>query len=254
VPVYLRSILRLTFLLSEYYNNDVNMKFVSFITRYLFILCIPFLLISAGIAWCANSLWLYQYGFQKYDVSAATGLTSDQLKFIGKEFIHYFNSGEEYINIIITEDSTSFSLFTEEETVHFKDVKSLIRLDYTVLAASLAYFLLYIAVYLARRKESFGIFLARNITWGCGLTLFLMLMIGIGTLLDFDRLWLQFHFLAFTNDFWSASGYMLLLFPEEFWYTEVTITAIFVVSLAFIMGISSIAFIKLRRKRIQSSH
>jgi hypothetical protein len=47
-------------------------------------------------------------------------------------------------------------------------------------------------------------------------------LLGIGVLIDFRWLWRQFHFLAFSNDFWSAEGYMLLLFPSGFWYDAIT--------------------------------
>ena len=48
-----------------------------------------------------------------------------------------------------------------------------------------------------------------------------MLLLGAGALLDFDHLFLRFHLFAFTNEFWSAEGYMLLLFPGGFWYDAV---------------------------------
>jgi len=41
---------------------------------------------------------------------------------------------------------------------------------------------------------------------------------GIGTLLNFDTLFYDFHLIAFSNSFWSAEGNMLLLFPGGFWY------------------------------------
>ena len=54
------------------------------------------------------------------------------------------------------------------------------------------------------------------------MTLALVLALGLGTLFGFGQLFYQFHLLVFSNEYWSAEGYMLLLFPGGFWY-DVTI-------------------------------
>ncbi|HEY96432.1 MAG TPA: DUF1461 domain-containing protein, partial [Dehalococcoidia bacterium] len=76
--------------------------------------------------------------------------------------------------------------------------------------------LVYSGVYLYRRKG--GGLIAWNTLIGGGVTLVLILALWLGSLWDFDRLFHQFHLIAFSNDFWSAKGYMLKLFPGGFWY------------------------------------
>ena len=48
--------------------------------KWLFIICLPALLLSASISWAVNSQWLYQYGFDRYDVSRTTGLEQGELE------------------------------------------------------------------------------------------------------------------------------------------------------------------------------
>ena len=43
-------------------------------------LCLPVLLLTASIGWAANSLWLYEYGFDRYGVSQTTGLAEVELE------------------------------------------------------------------------------------------------------------------------------------------------------------------------------
>ena len=99
------------------------MRVIASIARWLFMLSLPALLISASIGWGVNSLWLYKYGFQKYGVSQTTGLAPTELDKVAAGLISYFNSGEEYASITVSKDGKSFQLFTREETIHFRDVK-----------------------------------------------------------------------------------------------------------------------------------
>ena len=42
------------------------------------------------------------------------------------------------------------------------------------------------------------------------------------SLMDFDALWTRFHQIAFRNDLWQldpSRDYLIMLFPEPFWFT-----------------------------------
>ncbi|HEY33438.1 MAG TPA: DUF1461 domain-containing protein [Dehalococcoidia bacterium] len=194
------------------------MKILGVTARWLFVLCLPFLLLTGSIWWWANSHWLYTSGFERYDVSQNTGLSEVELERIATELIDYFNSPEEYVNITANKDGQSFELFTEEEIIHFCDVKGLFRLDFYVLLGTGIFVVGYAAVSLLWRRPQYWRGLAWATLVGGGITLVLMLALGVGTLLDFDQLFLKFHLLSFSNEFWSTEGYMVLLFPHDFWY------------------------------------
>jgi len=201
--------------------------------KWLFVLCLPVTLITGSIWWVANSQWLYTSGFSKYDVSSTTDLTEGELEKAAAGLISYFNSPEQYADISVIKNGQSIELFTDEEIIHFYDVKKLFQLDFRVFLGTLIYILLFTLVTLLRRQWQKA---AKTTLIGSGFTLFLILLLGIGALLDFDQLFLQFHLFAFTNEFWSAEGNMLLLFPGGFWYDAVIYCGIVVIVAALILA------------------
>jgi integral membrane protein (TIGR01906 family) len=237
----------LPFIRAEVYNiyNMETMKVLRVIGYIVIILALPVLLLSSSLAWGFNSHWLYNYGFEKYGVSESTGLPAAELNKAADALINYFNSSDEYIAVTVTADGRTFELFTQEEKVHFKDVKQLIKLDYKVLYISLAIvvvlaFLLVVGDF---RNNWRG--LAKTLVWGSILSVVLIIVIALASFFNFDNLFLQFHYLAFTNEFWSANGYMLMLFPGDFWYNAAFICIAFMAGLALIVGGLSFLSLKL---------
>ncbi len=212
------------------------MKILTLVTRWLFVICLPLLLLSASIGGAANSISLYKYGFEKYNVSQTTGLSEAELDRAARGLIGYFNSGEEYINLTVVKDGQLFTLFNEREVIHLKDVKDLFRLDYWVFLGALLYSLVYTGLFLwlgGRRL------VARGLLWGGGLTLGLMLLLGLSTMLNFDQVFLQFHLFSFSNELWQlnpAQDYLIMLFPRGFWYDATIFIAIATAVGAVVLG------------------
>lgn len=231
-------------------GKEEILKIFRVLAKWMFILCIPPFLLTASIGGSANSLWLYQYGFHRHGVSQASGLADAELEKVATGLIHYFNSGEEYFNIIVIKNDKPFELFNEREVAHLKDVKGLIRLDYWVWLGTLVYFLAYAGVSLFWRKDWRRLALA--VVWGAGATLVLMLALGLGTLLGFDRLFLQFHLLSFANDLWMLDptrDYMIMIFPWGFWYDAFLVWALVTTVGALILGGVSGRYLLARRRR-----
>ena len=220
--------------------------------KWLFILCLPILLLTASIGWAANSLWLYKAGFHKYNVSQTTGLAQSELGKAATGLISYINSGEEYISLAVIKDGEPFELFNKKEVVHLWDVKGLIWLDYWVLLGTLIYTLAYVGVCLLLRKRRYWRRLAWGVIGGSGITLFLMLALGLGTLLNFAQLFLQFHFISFTNELWQldpAKDYLIMLFPQGFWYdATVVCTLTTAVGAVVLGGVSGGCLLSIRRQ------
>ena len=230
------------------------MKIAVFIARIVFVVCLPVLLLTAVIAVEVNSSLLYTHGFEKYDVRQSLAenglnLTDDDMAGIARGFIHYFNSSEEYISLTVQQNNETVALFNNEEIIHFKDVKKLFRFDYNVLLGTFCYCLLFTLVGIFWKKGKNRNNLAGDTIKGSVLSLGLMLLLGIGALVDFDSLFYQFHLLVFTNSFWSAEGNMLLLFPDGFWYDAAVYIVIAIALLAVILGGISWAYLHYHRKR-----
>jgi len=218
------------------------LKILGIVARWLFILCLPILLLSASLGWAVNSHWLYKYGFHKYNVSQTTGLAELELDKVARGLISYFNSDDEDITLTVVKDGEPFELFTPEEVIHFKDVKGLIWLDYWLLLGTLVYILAYAGVSLFWRKDR------RQLAWGLvggsGITLALMLAFGLGIRFGFGELFYQFHLVFFSNEFWSAEGYMLLLFPQGFWSDAALFCALATALGAVVLGGTAALYLK----------
>jgi integral membrane protein (TIGR01906 family) len=217
----------------------MKLKILGIAAKWLFILCLPFLLLTASLGWAVNSHWLYKYGFEKYNISQVTGLANSELEKAASGLIGYFNSGDEYISLTVIKDGEPLELFNQREIIHLKDVKGLIRLDYRVLLGTLVYVLAYAGVCLFWRKRRYWRRLAWSLVGGGGMTLALMLALGLGILFGFSSLFWQFHLLFFSNDFWlldPTKDYLIMLFPEGFFYDAALFCALITTGLAIILG------------------
>ena len=202
------------------------MRILGIVAQVLFMVCLPILLVTATIAFEFNSLWLYKNGFEKYNVSQVTGLSEAELEKAARGLISYFNSDEEYISLTVIKDGQPFVLFNQREVAHLKDVKGLVQLDYHLLPGTAIYVGAYAGICLFRRKRRR---LAWGVVGGSSIVLGMMIALGIGsTVQGFGQLFTQFHLFAFTNELWMldpTKDYLLMLFPEGFWYDMVMLFA-----------------------------
>ena len=234
------------------------MKIAVTVTRVIFVICLPVLLLTAVIAGEVNCSWLYTHGFEKYDVRQSLAdnglnLSNADMAGIARGFIHYFNSSDEYINLTVQQNNKTVNLFNNEEIIHFKDVKKLFTFDYEVLLGTLSYCLIFSLVSYFWKNGKNRKKLARDTIKGSVLTLGLMLLMGIGTLVDFNGLFYQFHLLVFTNTYWSAEGNMLLLFPDGFWYDAAIYIVISIALLAVILGVLSWIYLNNNKRKEQKN-
>jgi len=192
------------------------------IAKWLFIFSLPALLISAAVNFEFNSLWLYRNGFEKYNVSEATGLDKTELEKVAAGLIDYFNSDDEYISLTVVKDREPLELFNQREVAHLKDVKALVQLNFRLLVGTAVYVGGYAGISLFWRRKRYRRQLAWAAVIGSSIALGMIIALGAGSmLLDFSEIFTRFHFVAFTNELWMlnpATDYLIMLFPEGFWY------------------------------------
>ena len=216
-------------------------KVLTAIASVLFVICIPMLLITTDLRFAINSASLYEYGFNKYHVSEATGLDKEELLGVADQIITYFNSDEEFLDV---------DLFNERDVAHMKDVRGLVQLAYRLQLASLAYIVVYAAINFVLLRGAFWRDLARRLVWGGGTLIVLLATLGVWSVVDFDSLFLLFHLVSFSNDLWrlSAGDNLLLMFPEGFFNDATLFIAGAAVGEAIIIGGVAWGFLALRRK------
>ena len=116
-------------------------------------------------------------------------------------------------------EGTLSSFFNPKEQTHLADVRALLAAARYSLYGLAALFSLLLAVLVTRKRYRL---LALGLLGGGLLTL---LMVGLVALADFDRLFLRFHQLAFTNDLWQlnpATDRLIQLFPPLFFQAFAT--------------------------------
>ncbi len=140
---------------------------------------------------------------------------------------------------MVVKDGEPFELFNQREVAHLRDVKGLFWLDYRLGLGTLLYVLAYAGVSLFWRRRRYWRQLAWGVVGGGGITLALMLALGVGTLLNFDQLFLQFHLISFANELWMldpTKDYLIMLFPRGFWYDAALLCGGITAGLAVILG------------------
>lgn len=208
------------------------------VTYWLFIVCIPLLLLTSTIALAVNSMRIYEIGFEKYQISRVTGIEEEQLNEIAERLIDYFNSRVETPQVQVVKEGREFQLYHNYELIHLQDVKGLFRIDYIVLAASLAYIIVYVLLFLLWGK-GYWQDITKGITRGCIITLCLLAVGGIASIFSFEQLFIQFHLISFDNPYWMLNpnrDYLIMLFPGGFWQDVVLISGGAIAVEALLLG------------------
>ena len=207
----------------------------------IFILCIPFFLLTSNLRWAANDIRLYEYGYDKYNVSENTGLSDEELTTIAEDMIIYLNTGEQ---------GDTFDIFNEREIIHLNDVQNLIQLCYTIQWGALGYIVTFIAAGFAWRRRRFVPPLFTSIALGGVLTVASMAILGVSALADFNWLFIAFHRVFFSGDSWVLSGYLPWLYTEEFFFDAAKFLATAIVlESAMLGGITGFFTLRWRRTR-----
>ena len=226
------------------------MSRVDQIQAVLFVIAVPLFLVAVSVTWAVNDPGVYNRGFDKYSTSLATGITDDDLRQVGADIRHYFNSSDEPLVVRTAVFSVEQELFNEREVLHMGDVKRLVQGISLVAIGSGAYLLVMAAVGLLGRRRHFVPTLARLSLWGGGLTLGLVLSVGLFALVGFDNLFQVFHQLSFSNDLWrldSRTDYLVTIFPEDFWFDATMLVATLAVGGAVVLMAVSGGYLFYRR-------
>ena len=184
-----------------------------------FVLLLPLLVIGTSLRALVTDRDLILRGFQDNQVARTTGLDEPQLERIADAFVAYFQGPRGQIQMQVTVFGQQRPLFNDKEVTHMEDVQALIQwfLKLQIVAAGAVVIRLIFAFAVDHQTQPLG----RELLWSTGLMIGLIVLVGVLSLLDFDALWTRFHQLAFRNDLWEldpSRDYLIMLFPEPFWF------------------------------------
>ena len=205
----------------------------------VFILAIPTFLVATNVQLAFNSVQLYTYGFERYNVTRTTGLDSAQLRMVAEEFRAYFNSSDEFLDVRVVLGGEERPLFNENELIHMRDVKGLVRGVYAVQIITGVYMLAYAVAVLAASGGRSLRQVAGQTMAGSLLTIAMVGALGLASLVGFDFLFEQFHVISFSNELWRLDpreNYLTRLFTQGFFLDATILVAGSVIVQALLMA------------------
>jgi integral membrane protein (TIGR01906 family) len=185
-----------------------------------FVLLLPLLIIGTSLRGLVTDRDLMLRGFRDNQVATTTGLDDPQLQRIADAFVAYFQGPPGQIQMQVTAFGQSRPLFNDKEVTHMEDVQRLIQFFLQMQIVAAAVVVLRVAVAFAFDRASAPI--GRELLWSAALMVAMVVLVGVLSLMDFDALWTRFHQIAFRNDLWQldpSKDYLIMLFPEPFWFT-----------------------------------
>jgi integral membrane protein (TIGR01906 family) len=213
---------------------------------------VPVFLVLPILLVIINSDFLYEYGFKKYNIDKYTGIDMDQLYLAGDQIRDYFNNDEEYIVIEIDMYGERIpNLYNNREILHMKDVKDLLKVVKYVQIVSLLILTFYSIVAISTYSNRKVIKLLKDLSLGGIFTLGLILLIGISFVFGFNKLFLYFHLISFSNDLWLLDpryDYIIMMFPQGFFFDSTMFIAILTILEAILISVIPIFSKKIMSK------
>ncbi|MEW9121576.1 MAG: TIGR01906 family membrane protein [Thermotaleaceae bacterium] len=207
------------------------------------------IILLTSIQWIAFNIGHYKRSFEKYNISAETGMDKENLEYVMRDLLAYLRDEREVLDTRAVVKGKEREVFGERERLHMIDVKELfikgemIRNISLLLLGALMVFLIFTDNLWKRNLSK--ILLYTSIGNLLLLGLFLVLIY-----FDFNRYFTYFHLIFFDNDLWildPETEILIQMVPEGFFYdTARKIISIFIGS----MGASgALGYISLQKKK-----
>ncbi len=188
----------------------------------LFVLSLPVLFGTTTLRWLISDTGWYRAGFEKYGVSARTGISPTELARSADLISQYLLLQRDRVDdITVNIGGLTQPLFNDRENKHMADVQALIGRFLALQIASGVYVLFYLGASKLWLGSAYRTAVGRGLRWGGSLTLALFALIGAASMINFDEFWTSFHLVAFDNDLWMLDptrDHLIMMFPEGFWY------------------------------------
>ena len=194
----------------------------------------------------------YSSSFEKYDISAETGMDQENLEYVMKDLMIYLRDEREVLNTRAVIKGEAREVFGERERLHMVDVKELFIKGESIRNISLVILGLLTAVLIITDK-----WWKRNLSktlfyTGIGNILLLSLLLLL-IYSDFNRYFTYFHLIFFDNDLWildPETEILIQMVPEGFFYdTAVKIIGLFIGSIA---GIGVLGYTSIRKQAVHN--
>ena len=210
----------------------------------LFLLAFLVFLVTSNVRIAFNSVALYELGFSSHDVARTTGLEPAELSKAAEQVRDYFNSSDELLDVRISVDGVTRSIFVEREILHMRDVKDVAWTAFRIQEGSALYLFFFVTVGFFVHGGEFSRPVSRLVTRGSALTVVIIVLAGVVAAIGFRPIFVLFHQLSFSNDLWQLdplTSYLVQMFPLGFWLDATLLLAV----ASVVEAISAVVLLKL---------
>lgn len=185
-----------------------------------FVLSVPALLVLSNVRSLVFDSRLYERGYERYQVTATTGMSPEQLRAATEQMMAYFRDGVP-VTLRVVKEQGEEPLFNAKETRHLADVRDLLQRLFALqwLVGLYALASIVASPWWGRPRPLAAL---GTHAVAAGLTTFgLFGALGLGALFGFDTLFVRFHLISFSNEDWlldPRTDYMIRMFPRGFWF------------------------------------
>jgi integral membrane protein (TIGR01906 family) len=217
---------------------------IRFFAKTIFIFSI-LLAISASVVRVYATQPFVQNQLMNYaNVEQHVDLSKMQLQEVSITMSHYLSNTTDILDIRLNTSTDNIALFSPKEISHMRDVKEIILKIYNLQILSVLFLVLYVLFVYAWSREKALRDLLKDFRLAGIIGNAILLVCGILLYFSFDRYFVLFHEVAFTNDFWMLDprkDLLIQLYPMKFWnlITVAYITTIVFINLSFVF-VSSI--------------
>lgn len=200
-----------------------------------FLIAMPIFFLTLNVRVAFNSSWVYETGFDRNNIEQRTGVPDAELNRIADEFIAYFGSDDEFLDIQLYGQD----LFNTREVIHMKDVKARVQWMYILTYIAGAVLVGYLVWGFVRYGRGFLEPALRRVRRGGLVTIVSLAAAGIIVGIAFDFFFTLFHEILFRNDFWLLDprrDFLVVMFPEQFWFEATLLVAFATVAQALLLA------------------
>ena len=180
-----------------------SLKYILIILASIFFI---FISISGVLFFILKHDYIYEYNLNFYPITERTSLEIEEVREINSQIKNYFFDETEFLEV---------SIFNEKEIYHMKDVKDIINNLFLYGKLSSVVFVIIALICVKKYKvRIYSVFKASSIVYSA-----VLLALAIGFLISFNKLFIIFHEIAFSNDLWKLNineDYLLMMYPENF--------------------------------------
>ena len=199
-----------------------SLKYILIILASIFFI---FISISGVLFFILKHDYIYEYNLNFYPITERTSLEIEEIREINSQIKNYFFDETEFLEV---------SIFNEKEIYHMKDVKDIINNLFLYGKLSSVVFVIITLICVKKYKvRIYSVFKASSIVYSA-----ILLALAIGFLISFNKLFIIFHEIAFSNDLWKLNineDYLLMMYPENFFRDIALLILIFSICINFFL-------------------